>query len=139
MFANHDNNVKKPVQIIILGSGFAGVEVLKKLQKEFRNNDSIVITMISKDNYLLFTPMLPEVATGTVETRHIIAPIRSFCKNGSFHEATVQLIDLKNKRIVVMHKSVEIICRLIYASMCYSMIIWLLHWEAKIISLEWTK
>src|SRR5215831_12693592 len=102
MFANHDNNVKKPVQIIILGSGFAGVEVLKKLQKEFRNNDSIVIT--SKDNYLLFTPMLPEVATGTVETRHIIAPVRSFCKNASFHEATVQLIDLKNKRIVVMHE-----------------------------------
>jgi len=48
--------------------------------------------------------MLPEVATGTVETRHIIAPIRSFCKNASFHEATVQLIDLKNKRIVVMHE-----------------------------------
>jgi len=60
--------------------------------------------MISKDNYLLFTPMLPEVATGTVETRHIIAPVRSFCKYASFYEATVQLIDLKNKRIVVMHE-----------------------------------
>ena len=96
--------MKKPVRIIFLGSGFAGVEVLKKLQKEFRNNDSIVITMISKDNFLLFTPMLPEVATGTVETRHIIAPVRSFCKNASFYEATVQLIDLKNKRIVVTHE-----------------------------------
>ena len=60
--------------------------------------------MISKDNFLLFTPMLPEVATGTVETRHIIAPVRSFCKNASFYETTVQLIDLKNKRIVVMHE-----------------------------------
>ena len=39
------------------------------LQKEYRNNDSIIITMISKDNFLLFTPMLPEVATGAVETR----------------------------------------------------------------------
>ena len=70
MFENHDNKVKvkKPVQIIILGSGFAGVEVLKKLQKEFRNNDSIVITMISKDNYLLFTPMLPEVAMGDIRS-----------------------------------------------------------------------
>jgi len=74
MFENHDNKVKakKPIRIIILGSGFAGVEVLKKLQKEYRSNDSIVITMISKDNFLLFTPMLPEVATGMVETRHII-------------------------------------------------------------------
>jgi NADH dehydrogenase len=48
--------------------------------------------------------MLPEVATGTVETRHIITPVRSFCKNASFYEATVQLIDLKNKRIVATHE-----------------------------------
>ncbi|MGC1931252.1 MAG: hypothetical protein WA667_19960, partial [Candidatus Nitrosopolaris sp.] len=62
MFENHDKKVKvrKSARIIILGSGFAGVEVLKKLQKEFRNNDSVVIIMISKDNFLLFTPMLPE-------------------------------------------------------------------------------
>jgi len=50
----------------------AGVEVLKKLQKEYCNDDSKEIIMISKDNFLLFTPMLPEVATGTVDTRHIV-------------------------------------------------------------------
>jgi NADH:ubiquinone reductase (H+-translocating) len=97
MFETHDNNQgKKSTRIIILGSGFAGVEVLKKLQKEFRNDDSKEIIMISKDNFLLFTPMLPEVATGTVDTRHIVTPIRSFCKKAMFYEATVQSIDLKN-------------------------------------------
>jgi len=93
-----------PTRIIILGSGFAGVEVLKRLQKEFRNDESTAITMISRDNFFLFTPMLPEVATGTVETRHVVAPVRSFCKTASFYEATVQLIDLNDKRIVAMHE-----------------------------------
>jgi len=101
----HDNNQgKKSTRIIILGSGFAGAEVLKKLQKEYRNDDSKEIVMISKDNFLLFTPMLPEVATGTVDTRHIVTPIRSFCKKAMFYEATVQSIDLKNKKIVATHE-----------------------------------
>jgi len=60
--------------------------------------------MISRDNFLLFTPMLPEVATGTVDTRHIVTPIRSFCKKATFYEATVQSIDLKNKKIVATHE-----------------------------------
>jgi NADH:ubiquinone reductase (H+-translocating) len=43
-----------------LGSGFGGIEVLKKLQKKFDTDDSVEITLISKDNFILFTPMLPE-------------------------------------------------------------------------------
>ena len=80
MFEIHDNNEVRRSRIIILGSGFAGVEVLKKLQKEFRNDGSKEIIMISKDNFLLFTPMLPEVATGTVDTRHIVTPIGLFVR-----------------------------------------------------------
>ena len=57
-----------PKRIIILGGGFAGVEVLKRLQKKFKNNERIEITLISRDNFILFTPMLPEVASGMIET-----------------------------------------------------------------------
>jgi NADH:ubiquinone reductase (H+-translocating) len=101
---NDNNQGKKSTRIIILGSGFAGVEVLKKLQKEYRNDDSKEIIMISKDNFLLFTPMLPEVATGTVDTRHIVTPVRSLCNKAVFYEATVQSIDLKNAKIVATHE-----------------------------------
>jgi len=45
-------------RIVILGGGFGGVTVLKKLQNHFQTDVSIDITMVSKDNYLLFTPML---------------------------------------------------------------------------------
>ena len=48
--------------IVILGSGFAGIEVLKRVQNKFKNDKNIDITLVSRDNFLLFTPMLAEVA-----------------------------------------------------------------------------
>jgi NADH dehydrogenase FAD-containing subunit len=51
-----------PTHVVILGSGFVGIEVLKKLQKGLDTSSSIEITLISRDNFILFTPMLPEVA-----------------------------------------------------------------------------
>src|ERR1041385_5037165 len=79
--------------IVILGGGFAGIGVLKKIEKYFQNDDGVEITLISKDNFLLFTPMLPEVASGMIETRHIVTPIREFCKQATFYEASVKSID----------------------------------------------
>src|SRR5580765_1194638 len=89
--------------IVILGGGFAGIGVLKKIQKEFHDDDSVEITLISKDNFLLFTPMLPEVASGMIETRHIVTPVRSFCRKAKFLEANVQSIDLDNKKVLLNH------------------------------------
>ena len=89
--------------IVILGTGFAGIEVLKKLQKKFHKNKNIEITLVSKDNFLLFTPMLPEVASGMIETRHIITPVRSFCKKAKVYEASVESIDLVNKQVTLIH------------------------------------
>jgi NADH:ubiquinone reductase (H+-translocating) len=92
-----------PTHVVILGSGFAGIEVLKKLQKEYDDNSSIEITLISKDNFILFTPMLPEVASGMIETRNIVTPVRSFCKKAKFYEAKVESIDLDNKQLTLTH------------------------------------
>ena len=90
-------------QVLILGSGFAGIEVLKRVQKKFKNDKKVQITLVSKDNFLLFTPMLPEVASGMIETRHIVTPIREFCKQAKFYEASVKSIDFDNKQVVIMH------------------------------------
>ncbi len=98
--------------VLILGSGFGGIEVLKRLQKEFgngKNNNNADITLVSRDNFLLFTPMLPEVSTGRIDTRHIVTPVRSFInyrnksKNVSFHEADIESIDLGRKRVIISH------------------------------------
>ncbi|HKU83830.1 MAG TPA: NAD(P)/FAD-dependent oxidoreductase [Candidatus Nitrosocosmicus sp.] len=92
-------------RIVILGGGFSGIGVLKNLQKEFSNDKDVEITLISENNFLLFTPMLPEIVSGTVETRHIVTPIRSFCnKATTFYEADVKSISLQNKEITLTHK-----------------------------------
>lgn len=99
----NSNDKGCPIRILILGSGFAGIEVLKRVQRKFRRNNNIDITLVSRDNFVLFTPMLPEVAAGMVETRHIVTPVRTFCKKANFYEASVDSIDLKNKEIVISH------------------------------------
>jgi NADH dehydrogenase len=50
---------------------------------------------------MLFTPMLHEVASGMIETRHIVTPIRAFCNRSRFYSAIVEDIDLKNKRVII--------------------------------------
>ena len=95
---NHDQK-----HILILGSGFAGIEVLKRLQNKFKNNEHVAITLVSRDNFILFTPMLPEVASGMIETRHIVTPVRSFCSKANFYEANVDSIDFNNKQVVIRH------------------------------------
>src|SRR5919108_6200500 len=89
-----------PKRILILGGGFAGVEVLRRLQDRFQNDVSVDITMVSKDNFFLFTPMLHEVASGMIETRHIVTPIRAFCNRAKFY-AKVKSIDLNNRQVQI--------------------------------------
>ena len=89
--------------IVILGGGFAGIGVLKKLQKEFHNDNSVEITLVDKNNFLLFTPMLPEIVSGMIETRHIVTPVRSFCKKAIFYEANIESINLDNKEVHLKH------------------------------------
>jgi NADH dehydrogenase len=89
--------------ILILGRGFAGIEVVKRVQKKFKNNKNVEITLVSKDNFLLFTPMLPEVASGMIETRHIVTSVREFCGKARLSEASVESIDLDNKQVVITH------------------------------------
>ncbi|HJT50218.1 MAG TPA: NAD(P)/FAD-dependent oxidoreductase [Nitrososphaeraceae archaeon] len=94
----HTTNRKR---IVILGGGFGGVSVLKKLQNHFQTDVSIDITMVSKDNYLLFTPMLHEIASGMIETRHIVTPIREFCNRSRFYCSAVNNINLEKKRVSI--------------------------------------
>ena len=88
-------------RILILGGGFAGVECTLKLESYFKNNPNIEITLVSEDNFLLFTPMLPQVASGTIETRHIVTPIRTLIKKTKFYEAKIKNIDPHGKIVTL--------------------------------------
>jgi NADH dehydrogenase len=88
-------------KILILGGGFAGVESARKLESEFGNNPDIELVLVSEDNFLLFTPMLPQVASGMIETRHIVLPIRTICKKTKFYEGRIKNIDPYGKLVTL--------------------------------------
>jgi len=57
---------------LILGGGFAGGYVARLLGKRGA-------TIVSPENFMLYTPMLPEAASGTLEPRHVVVPLRMMC------------------------------------------------------------
>jgi len=97
----HENPSRSMKKILILGGGYAGVGVLQQLQHTFENNVNVSISLISKDNFFLHTPLLPEMATGMLASRHIATPIRTFCKRARYYQANVTSIDLNNNKITI--------------------------------------
>lgn len=88
-------------KVLILGGGFGGINVLRKIQKSFRNNVNVRISLVSKDNFLLYTPMLPQVASGLLHATDITIPIRRLCKQAEFYQAHVSAIDLEQKLVTI--------------------------------------
>jgi NADH dehydrogenase len=64
-------------RIVILGAGFGGVYALKRLHKQFHKNKNVHITIVNSRNYFLFTPLLHEVATGSLWPENIVEPLRN--------------------------------------------------------------
>jgi NADH dehydrogenase len=62
------------------------------------------MTIVSEKNYFLFTPMLPEVASGMLNPRDITMPIREFCTSAKFYQANVFSIDLEQKLVTITRK-----------------------------------
>lgn len=67
-------------RILILGGGFGGVYTARSLERLLRHRSDVEIVLVSRDNFLLMTPLLFEVFSGTLDLRHCSFPIRIFCK-----------------------------------------------------------
>jgi NADH:quinone reductase (non-electrogenic) len=90
-------------QIVIVGGGFGGVYAALELEKTLALDSDVQITLINRDNFFLFTPMLHEVAASDLDITHIVNPVRKLLKRVEFFDGDVQLIDLPNRRIIVTH------------------------------------
>jgi len=84
---------EKKKKIVVLGGGYGGVECTRKLEGYFVKDNDVEIILISEDNFLLFTPMLPQVAAGMLATRDIVMPIRTIIKKTTFYEGRIKNID----------------------------------------------
>ena len=89
----------KRARILILGGGFGGVYTAMTLEKRFRGAATVDITLVSKENYLVFQPMLPEVLSGSIGLLDVITPIRRLCPRTTLYTRTIESIDLANHRV----------------------------------------
>jgi len=86
-------------RIIIAGGGFAGLSAAMYLDKTVARHADGEVTLINRENFILFTPMLHEVASGDLYPGDIVNPIRRILRHIKFVEAEVQAIDLSARRV----------------------------------------
>jgi NADH dehydrogenase len=96
-------------RIVVLGGGFGGIEAMRVLERRLGGRADVELLLISDNNYLLFTPLLPQVASSLVEPRHIIQPIRDIRggRRFRFRRDRVEGIDLAARRVHLAEGSVE--------------------------------
>ena len=87
----------KKMKIVIAGGGFAGLYAAKYLDKRLARRPDIEVTLISRENFILFTPMLHEVAAGDLSPGDIVNPLRKILRHVNVVQAEVHKIDLRRK------------------------------------------
>lgn len=83
----------RPARIVIVGGGFGGVSAARAFERLALRGAPVDVTLVSDSNYLLFTPMLAEVASGALEPRHISAPVRASVPHTRFRHGRVEQVD----------------------------------------------
>ena len=91
-------------RIVILGGGFGGLTTARHLERLCKHRQDVEIFLVSRDNFLLITPLLFEVCSGVLDARNCSFPIRDVLRNSRFIEAAVQDVDLERR---IVHLSAE--------------------------------
>lgn len=83
-------------EILILGGGFAGVYTARALEKLVRPGEAN-ITLVNRENYWVYQPMLSEVISGSIGVANVVSPIRRLCPRTNLVTREIEDIDLVNK------------------------------------------
>ncbi len=89
--------------MLILGGGFGGIYAALRLERLLARHDDLEVTLVTRDNYFLFTPMLPEVASGELEQSTIVNPLRRLLRKVKSFVGTIESIDLEARHVIASH------------------------------------
>lgn len=95
--------MKLTKRIVIIGGGFAGTAIALRLERKLRRDTSVEITLIDAENFFTFTPLLPEVPSGSIQPKHIVFPLRALLRRTKVRQAAVKAIDLKARTVTAAH------------------------------------
>lgn len=85
--------------VVIVGGGFGAINAATTLDRLLRRGLRADVTLVSRANFFLFTPLLAEVAASLVEARHVVNPIRRMCDRVRFVEGTVRAVDPRARAV----------------------------------------
>lgn len=90
-------------RVLILGGGFAGVYTGMYLEKalRWRRNANVEITIVNRENYIVFQPLLPDVISGAIEILHVVCPIRRLVRKAHLYTREIDHIDLARRRVTL--------------------------------------
>src|SRR5215472_12320711 len=91
---------ENPKRVVILGGGFAGVSTARYLEK-LLGPEEACITLVNRENYWVYQPILPEVISGSIGLTNVVSPIRRLCPRTNLIMREVEDIDL-DRRIVTI-------------------------------------
>ena len=93
-----------PHRVLILGGGFAGVMTGQALERRLGRRTDVEVWLVSRDNFLLFTPLLPEVCSGVLDARHVVSPLRRMLRRPSSWciTAEVESVDVDGHAVTVL-------------------------------------
>jgi NADH dehydrogenase len=96
-------------RLVILGGGFAGLDVARAIGRSHAAREYWDTVLIDKENFFQFNPLLPAVAVGAVETRHIVYPLRQMAKHRHirFHKNKAIRVDLARREIKLHNNLVQ--------------------------------
>lgn len=90
-------------RILILGGGFGGLYTALHLEKRLRRSANVEVTLVNRENFFLFTPMLHEVAAGDLDLTHIVNPVRKLLRRSQFFNGDIRSINLNEHSVIATH------------------------------------
>jgi NADH dehydrogenase len=85
-------------RIVILGGGFAGAFTAQEIERTpaLRGNE---VVLLDRHNYFVFTPLLVEAGTGSLEPRHAVVPLRDFLSRTTLRAAEIEGVDFTSRTV----------------------------------------